>query len=681
MGKLRSSLKKARDYYQHAIAASLIILLIILVYWHDLSIVANEALNSEAFSHVVLIPFFVGFLFYQKKDLLAASLIVERLQKKSYTKFVDELVGLSLCLIALLIYWYGSYTFHPLAYHMLSLPIFISGVILILFNLKTLRILLPSILLLLFLVPIPNEIMQTIGGNLANVNTQASYTLLKAVGVPVTLTTAYGAPTLILTTSAGKPATFTVDLPCSGIYTLIAFILFAFFLALIISASAIKKLLIFAIGFAIFETLSIIRISTILSAAYLFNEEIAMLIFHTIAGLILTFIGMLITLFIAEKLLKVSFLQKSAVASCPECEHSQKSLNVFCSNCGNFTASSTVKPSQKFWAKLLILLLAFPAIALSINAPTFAIAQNQIEVTSTWENSTNIFPQIPEYTLKFLYRDVEYERIAKQDVSLVYAYLPSNYTEPAIFVMIGSANSISNLHNWEVCLISYQTAQGKYPIVSVIDSKDITLIEESFPLTARYLVFTTPENYTQVTLYWYEKATFKTGLTTQQKYVRISLVILIYDAANYQQHEDTLLTFGKAIASHWQPIKTQSLISLGIPAQQALLTFSIAIIIVAKTSQYADEWRKRTNNLKIFNNFASPEDKTLLQAISELSKEKAAFTAEEINNALKNKTGNTLQPEVLMQKLNRLQEYGFIKPDITSAGNKPALVWKNLLSV
>ncbi|MEM3442070.1 MAG: archaeosortase/exosortase family protein, partial [Candidatus Bathyarchaeia archaeon] len=150
---------KTKDYYQHILAASLIILLVILVYWQDLVIVANEALNSEALSHVVLVPFFVGFIFYQKKDLFAASLIVEGLQKKSYIKFVDELMGLSLCLIALLIYWYGSYTFHPLAYHMLSLPIFISGVILILFNLKTLRIMLPSILLLLFLVPIPNEIM------------------------------------------------------------------------------------------------------------------------------------------------------------------------------------------------------------------------------------------------------------------------------------------------------------------------------------------------------------------------------------------------------------------------------------------------------------------------------------------------------------------------------------------
>jgi len=681
MRKLIESLKKVKGYCLHVLATVLIILLIVLVYWRDLEIIASEALNAEALSHVILIPFFVGFLLYQRKDLFSASLILNKLQKTSKLKFVDELIGLSLCLIAFLVYWYGSYTFYPLTYHMLSIPIFISGLILILFNLKILKILIPPLMLLLFLAPIQNEILQTLGGNLANINTQASYTMLETMGIPVTLTTAYGAPALVLKTSAGQPTTFTVDLPCSGIYTLIAFLMFAFFLALIISTSTRKKLLIFAIGLIVFEILSIIRITTIISAAYLFGEEIAMLIFHTVAGLLLIFIGMLLTLFISEKLLKVKFFPKKEIPSCPKCNTAQKRFEGFCLNCGKFFNSLKRKPSKAFWAKLIILLLAFPTIALSINAPTFAIAQGQIEVTSTWENATNIFPQIPQYKLKFLYRDINYERIAKQDVSLTYAYIPTNITEPVVYVLVGVANSISNLHSWEVCLISLQTARGQYPLVSVIDSRDIQLLEENFPLIARYLVFNSPENYTQVTLYWYEKATFKTGITIQQKYVRISLVILTNNSTNYQQYENTLQDFGKAIASYWQPIKSQSLISLGVPAQQTILILSIAFIIFTKTSQYTDEWRKRTNNLKIFNNFASPEDKLVLQTISELSKEKRTFITEDINLAIKRKIGKTMKLERLIERLNRLQEYGFVKRDITSNGNKPALVWKSLISV
>jgi hypothetical protein len=48
---------------------------------------------------------------------------------------------------------------------------------------------------------------------------------------------------------------------------------------------------------------------------------------------------------------------------------------------------------------------------------------------------------------------------------------------------------------------------------------------EGSQLIAKYLVFQDSEqNYTQLTLYWYESATFKIGATVQQKYVRISLI-------------------------------------------------------------------------------------------------------------------------------------------------------------
>jgi len=57
------------------------------------------------------------------------------------------------------------------------------------------------------------------------------------------------------------------------------------------------------------------------------------------------------------------------------------------------------------------------------------MSKETIEVTS-WEGTTAILPQIPEYSLVFLYRDAEYERLAKQDTSLVYAYFPANLSKP-----------------------------------------------------------------------------------------------------------------------------------------------------------------------------------------------------------------------------------------------------------
>lgn len=667
-----------KTYYQHVLSTAFIILLVFIVYGRDLEILIKEALQTEALSHVLLIPFFIAYLFYLKKDMLKASLNLEKLRKKTKTQYIDEVIGVAFCLIAFLVYWYGSHTFYPLEYHLLSIPIFVMGITLILFNLKALTILIFPILFLLFLIPPPTEFMYTIGGTMANFNTQASYTLLKTLGIPVTLTSSYGPPTIALTTSAGLPLSFTIDLPCSGIYTLIAFAMFAAFLALIVSATASKKISVFIIGFFIFEILSIIRITTIISIGYWFGEEIAMFIFHTVTGLLFIFIGMLLILLIADKLLKIQVLRTGQEQpSCRKCKTSLKNHENFCSNCGKFLNSLQSRVSHKFWAKLFLLLLGCTVVTLSIHAPTFVIAQGPIEVTSTasWENATNVFPQIPDYQLSYLYRDTNYERMSHQDASLMYAYYPDDKSTSTVYADLGVANSISNLHSWEVCLVAWQTAHGHYPLVSVIDSRDIHLLED-VPIIARYFVFESPQNYTQVTLYWYEKATFNTGITVEQKYVRISLIILTRDSTNYRKLEEELLTLGQIIASHWEPLKSQSLLSLGVPAQQLLLTVSIAFVIITKTVQYSNEWRNKTNNQKIFDKFASADDKLVLQTIVDLTKEKKYTDTKEINTALKRTRGRSMKFDRLLNTLKHLEEYGFTKKDIISVENTPKLVWR-----
>jgi len=670
-----------KNNWLHILAASFILLLITVVYWRDLEILANEAFQAEELSHVLLIPLFVGILLYWKRNMFKASISLDSMQKKSRNMFTDELIGISLCLIAFLTYWYGSYTFYPLEYHLLSLPIFVSGIILVLFNLKALKAIIIPVALLIFMVPIPSEITYTLGGNLANFNTQASYTILKCFGVPATLNVTYGSPTIMLTKSQEQPISFTVGLQCSGIYTLTAFFMFAVFLLAVVQASAIKKFGIFTLGFFIFEALNILRITAIVSAAYIFGEEIAMLIFHSVAGLILTFIGIFATLIASEKLLKAKVIVgRNETPPCPWCKRLQEKFQNFCLNCGRLFKQFNGKPSKVFWAKLTLLLIGCSILSLSVNAPVFAISKENIEVTS-WEKATNILPQIANCNLIFLYRDTNYERIAKQDASLVYAYFPANLSNPVTYVLVNVANSISNLHSWEVCLISMQTAQGRYPLVKVLESKDIQLLEGN-QLIAEYLVFQDPEqNYTQLTLYWYERATFKIGATVQQKYVRISLIILTANPSGYLRYEGQLLDFGEVIAHYWEPIKTQSLFSLGVPAQQTILIMSIAFIIIAKATQSAREWRKRTNNLKIFNNFASPTDKIVLGVITDLGRTKKAVTTAEINCAIKNKVGKNMGLEKLLEKLNRLQEYGFIKMDLISNNNEPMLVWRNLIAI
>ncbi|MEM2523049.1 MAG: exosortase/archaeosortase family protein [Candidatus Bathyarchaeia archaeon] len=681
LGKVQWIISTLKDYWQHILGVFLFLLVILVVYWRDLEILVNEAVHAEALSHALLLPVFVGILVYWKKDVLKALFTLDSMQKSFGDMFFNSLVGLSLCLIAFLIYWYGSYTFYPLEYHMFSLPIFVAGAILIVFNLKALKALAVPVVLLVFLVPIPNEVAYTLGGSLANLNTQASYTLLKGLGIPVTLNTTYGSPTIMLAKPQEPLIPFTVGVPCSGIYTLTAFLMFAIFLAATVQASALKKALTFMLGLAIFEVLSIIRITSIVSAAYLFGEEVAMFIFHSAAGLILTFIGVFITLIVSEKLFGIKIAtSKMEAPFCHECAKLREKFQNFCLNCGKFLNPFRRKPSKIFWTKLTLLLAGCLLISLSVNAPVFAISKDEIKITS-WDETAEILPQLPAYHLIHQYRDIDYEQVAKQDASLVYVFSPENLSGPTVYIIVSVANSISNLHNWEVCLISWQTAHGQYPLVEVLASKDVQLLKGS-QLIARYLVFrNSEENYTQFTLYWYERATFKMGATVQQRYVRISLVMLVWKASSHQQYESQLLELGEAVARHWEPIKMQSLWSLGIPAQQGLLAFSIALIIATKVTQSTREWHKKMNNLKVFNNFASPADRLVLQTITELSRAKGTVTTAEISSTIKNKTGKTMKLERLVERLNRLQEYGFIKMDIIVNNNCPMLVWKSLVNL
>jgi exosortase/archaeosortase family protein len=536
-------------------------------------------------------------------------------------------------------------------------------------------------LFLLFLVPIPTEALFSLGGTMANLNTQASYALLRAFNVPVQISTAYGPPTLMLTASQAGPTSFTVDLPCSGIYSLIAFAMFAAFLILVSAGSPLKKVALVAIGFTVFEALNIIRITSIISVAYHFGEETAMTIVHPTVGVLLIFAGMLVTLFIGDKLLKIQIIPTTKLQTCPECQTSLKKLQDFCTNCGNHV--KTLKPhlSTETYTKLLVLIIAAFVITISINAPTFTVAKgpNGIAYTATNPESTNPFPNITGYNpLQFIYRDVQYEKIAQEDASLWYVYYSNQTQQPIIYVDVGVATSINNLHNWEVCYYSYETGQGLPPLVQVLDQRDVQILNET-PLIAQYFTFITPYNYTQVTLYWYEQATFNTGITNEQRYVRISLLILTQNSTDYKQLEDQLLPISTVIANYWQPMINNSLISLGIPAIQALLIASIVVVAFIKMTQTLTERNRRNTNQRLFNNHATPEERTLLQTVLALTKQKKNVKTRDIEEALNIDAEKPVDQKTLLNMLRNLEQYGFLKKDIASTNNNPYQVWKTTL--
>ena len=68
--------------------------------------------------------------------------------------------------IRLLVYVLGSYSFYSLQLHLISLPIFVTGLILLFFGTNVVKLLVFPIAMLIFLSPFPLFFMDSFGGYL-----------------------------------------------------------------------------------------------------------------------------------------------------------------------------------------------------------------------------------------------------------------------------------------------------------------------------------------------------------------------------------------------------------------------------------------------------------------------------------------------------------------------------------
>ena len=98
----------------------------ILFFRQDFLILFIDALGSETNSHILAIPPLIIYLIYRKRKVLKIAVTFEKKGSRE-TKHLPTTIGVLLLTIAVLIYWYGSYTFTPLEFHVGTLPIFIAG--------------------------------------------------------------------------------------------------------------------------------------------------------------------------------------------------------------------------------------------------------------------------------------------------------------------------------------------------------------------------------------------------------------------------------------------------------------------------------------------------------------------------------------------------------------------------
>ena len=649
----------------------------ITLFSQDLAIIFTDALQSETTSYLLAIPFLFAYLVYRKRKMLAAVIPLENRNQPRETRHLPAIAGVLLSITAVLLYWHGSYTFTPLEYHLLALPLFASGLCLILFNPQTLRQLAFPMAFLAFLIPPPSDILYTIGATLSTVSSEASNALVSLLGIPSSLTSdEYGNPSIIITRPDTSTLTFSVDIACSGIYSLIGFFIFAAFVAYIIRDKPWKKLTILMIGIPLVYLLNIARITIILLIGYQFGIDLALQIFHLLGGWILVFLGTLLLLAISEKAFKTQIFAKPA-EKCPQCIPSTQSNQSFCFACGRIIKSARNMLHKSDSAKITCIILSV-ILLMSIQAPVFVLTNAPIVTASTpygEQTSTDILPQLQGYDLSFWYRDTEFEARAKQDLAVIYLYSPENDTEDAVWATIEISSTLSSLHGWEKCLITWPLSHGKQPTVNQIKLEDVQLTQNP-PLIARFFAFNDlATGQTEAVLYWYETATFSVNSTSQQKHVMISIIIYPQNPDDLSETEDKLTAIARAINDYWQPIKTWSQVTM-IISQNGLSAVAItSSIIIAIIAMYALESRRlRIANAKTYQKLSKP-NRQIIDAVKALPKNKTS-TLNNIATQYKALTRRAIDQNQLLQKLQNLEKTGILESEITNQRDEPIQTWK-----
>ncbi len=658
--------------------ATTLVLATVAFYSQDLTILFTDALNNEATSYLLAVPIILAYLIYRKRKMLRASISEPQPGKK----WIGPVSGTLLLATAILLYWYGSATFTPLEYHLLTLPIFAAGLILIFFNPGTLRQAAFPTAFLLFLVPPPTQLIETVGSSLSVVSSQAANALVNLVGVPTTLSSQFGTPIITVIRPDFTSIAFNVDIACSGLYSLTGFLVFAAFIAFAIRDKPWKKALAFTIGLPLVYALNIIRITSLIFIGYQWGDQLFLQAFHLFGGWILIFLGTLILLVTSEKLLKTQlFSNKETRPTCLTCNpHFQDKKAAYCSSCGRLLRYPKTTSVRLDLAKIAAVAIAV-ALLVSFQAPVFALtrgpAQILIQTPQGEQGNTQIFPQIKGYDLQFLYRDTSFEQVSNQNLTLEYLYSPreENGLEP-VSLDVEIANTMTPLHRWEVCLYSWPISQGSQPSVTQLDLHDVQILQNP-PITARCFAYnSTTDNQIGLILYWYTTAVFTINNTSQQDQVMISLVTY---PDNYTATEQQLLPMATAIAQYWQPLETWDTIALFLSNNGlTLATTVVAFLVGIQTFTLFNIRKQRKQNRSIMRKLSKPNQQLILSI--EKAQKSSTANLNTIREAYRKIAGKNVPKKMLEQELINLEKTGLARRHLVNDQDSPIQTWQTDIS-
>lgn len=666
-----------------ALKTSTLLLGIIALYFQDLSTLFRDALENGSTSYVLLVPLILAYLLYRKRKMLRATISTENGDRSGNTKHAAISSGILVCTTAIILYWYGSYTLIPLEYHILTLPIFTAGLTLVLFDPQTLRQAVFPVAFLAFLTPLPPGILDMLSLTLSVTSTQASNALVNLLGIHSTISSESGTPTINIIRPDSTPISFAPDIARSGTYGLVSFLIFAAFVAYIVRGKISKKIVIFFIGLPLIYLLNILRITISVLIGYQSSQQVALGMLDPLGVWLFILICTLILLAIAEKMFRSQiFAKKQRTDICQVCNPHVSTQTAFCTSCGRLVKCSPIRFRIGDAAKILVAALTI-ALLLPIQSPVFALTQGPARIlvqTPTGEQgNTEILPQMPGYTTRFLLRDMESENVSGLDLSLVYEYTPQDQTKKLVWVSVEIAEMQTPLRPWEDCFVILPQSYGNPHSVNQLDLRDVALLENP-QIVARYFGFQyNGNNRTQLVLYWFESTVLTINNTSAQKQVKLSLIAYPDKPEDVPSMEEYLLPFATAIVGYWQPIKTWAAIAMFVSQNGISLAGIPTTVLVALVILHVFDVRKqRRANATAYEKLSKPSQQ--LVNIIQKTEKRTMPTMDKLQTAYQEVTKERVDARQMEYELAKLEKIGVIKRSIVDRQDVPALTWKTQIT-
>jgi exosortase/archaeosortase family protein len=687
------------DYKVLLIKVGIILIISSEVYYLDLAQVFGRAIaftEGNITNYVLTIPFLIAFVLYRKRSVIIAAAIQS--QERNIAFRLDDVLGVTLCIVAVFIYIFGSGTLYALEYHILSFPIFLAGCTMLIFDIATLRQSLFAVLLTAYIQPPPGFLVSELAADLSWSAAVLVEAMLKLTGMAISLDSGQGAPALVVVLPSGGQIPFFVGEPSSGVFSTIGLSLFAVFVAYITRGKVWKRSIIFAMGFPLFFILNTFRIALILVFWYLWGQEVAET-FHIVSGSLMVAIGTILLLVIGERVLGLTIRTvKNIQKQCVACERSLANREFLCLYCGRMLKSNDHR-IKHIWTRIATLAgLSIIIISASlVSQPSYSEKQTKlsnldISAIKGPETTDYFLPQIGGWDLNYAYRDARIESVLNQDAVLAYRYTLQNQSaaDSEDFVLtpyVYASVQISNGHHvWEDSLVTYPSRVGR-PSATLLESSDYAL---SGDITGRFLMFQrVGSKSTEAVFYWFERVPLKFGSDYLNRNVLLSIWTntnalsktgLIKAPDDSEGIKQLYLPMAKAIEQYWSSQTSQVLtneialkfIQTHVVALVAISLSPVGILIMRGQIRAA---KLRRANKKLYETLEF-EDKSLLAYLVSGRTGDENLTGKLVADAYRKATSKAISEVEVMEQLNYARKSGLLKGQLSSIQDQPVLVWK-----